>query len=80
VAFAFGLGFHGAAAALFSELKATGKLPPRELLVDTFRDAWSRASEGPLPLQDDEDEPVDTGAVTGTRTTSCGRPWACSGP
>jgi putative RecB family exonuclease len=64
VAFAFGLSFHGAAAALYSELKATGKLPPREMLVDTFRDAWSRASEGPLPLQVDEDEPVDTGAVT----------------
>jgi hypothetical protein len=64
VAFAFGLSFHGAAAALYSELKATGKLPPREMLVDTFRDAWGRSSEGPLPLQDDEDEPVDTGAVT----------------
>jgi hypothetical protein len=64
VAFAFGLSFHGAAAALYSELKATGNLPPREMLVDTFRDAWSRASGGPVPLQDDEDEPVDTGAVT----------------
>jgi hypothetical protein len=63
VAFAFGL-FHGAAATLYGELKSTGKLPPREMVVDTFRDAWSRASEGPLPLQDDEDEPVDTGAVT----------------
>jgi CRISPR/Cas system-associated exonuclease Cas4 (RecB family) len=61
---ALGLAFHGAAAALYSEIKATGKLPPLEMLVDTFRDAWSRASEGPLPLQGDEDEPVDTGAVT----------------
>ena len=64
VPFAFGLAFHGAAAALYSELKATGKLPPREIVADTFRDAWSRASEGPLPLQGDEDEPVDAGAVT----------------
>ena len=32
--------------------------------MDTFRDAWSRPSEGPVPLQADEDETVDTGAVT----------------
>ena len=64
VPFAFGLAFHGAAAALYSELKATGQFPPRELVVDTFRDAWSRASEDPLPLQDDEDGPVDFGEVT----------------
>ncbi len=61
---AMGLAFHGTAAALYSELKATGSLPPREMLADTFRDAWSRASEGPLPLHADDEEPVDMSAVT----------------
>jgi hypothetical protein len=62
--FAFGTAFHEAVAIMYSEMKNTGALPAKEMLADTFRDTWARASSGPIPLQTDEDDPVDLGAVT----------------
>ena len=41
----FGLSFHGAAAALYSEIKATGKLPPREML-DVFHAHVAKTMNG----------------------------------
>jgi hypothetical protein len=64
VPFAFGSAFHETAALMYSELKNTGSLPAKTMLADTFRDSWARASSGSVPLQADEDDPVDLGAVT----------------
>lgn len=57
VALAFGSAFHEAPAAYYSGLKTTGERLRRDLVIEVFRSAWDRASEGPVPLQgDDEDE------------------------
>ena len=64
VPFAFGSAFHETAALMYSELKNTGALPAKAMLANTFRDSWARASSGSVPLQADEDDPVDLGAVT----------------
>jgi putative RecB family exonuclease len=54
---AFGAAVHSALAAYYLELKATGQPLAREHLLETFRDAWGEAVDGPVPLQpDDEDE------------------------
>src|SRR5512137_2294381 len=63
VPFAFGSAFHETAAIMYSDLKNTGALPAKEMLAETFRDSWTRASSGDIPLQADEDDPVDRGAV-----------------
>jgi hypothetical protein len=64
VPFAFGTAFHETAAIMYSELKNSGALPSKEVLAETFRDSWTRASSGSIPLQADEDDSVDPGAVT----------------
>jgi putative RecB family exonuclease len=64
VPFAFGTAFHETAAVMNSELKNTGALPAKAMLAETFKDSWTRASSGPIPLQADEDDPVVLGAVT----------------
>jgi CRISPR/Cas system-associated exonuclease Cas4 (RecB family) len=56
VALAFGSAFHEALAAYYGEIKATGELLRRDLVLDVFRNAWTRAVEGPVPLQPEEDE------------------------
>jgi CRISPR/Cas system-associated exonuclease Cas4 (RecB family) len=55
IPFAFGSAFHEAAAALYLEAKNTGEPLPLNLTQDVFRDAWERATSGPVPLQADED-------------------------
>lgn len=61
VALAFGSAFHEALAAYYSELKTTGEPLRRDLVIDVFRSAWDRASEGPVPLQGDDED--DTASV-----------------
>lgn len=57
IALAFGAAFHEALAAYYQELKTTGEPLRRDLLLDVFRSAWGRASDGPVPLQaDDQDD------------------------
>ncbi len=57
IALAFGAAFHEALAAYYQELKTTGEPLRRDLVLDVFRSAWDRASDGPVPLQaDDEDD------------------------
>lgn len=53
---AFGSAIHEALAAFYSEIKSTGSPLRRELVLDAFRSAWERASDGPVPLQAEEDE------------------------
>jgi putative RecB family exonuclease len=56
VALAFGSSIHEALAAYYQELKTTGEPLRRDLVLDVFRHAWSKAEGGTLPLQPDEDE------------------------
>lgn len=56
VALAFGSAIHAAFAAHYGEIKATGEMLRRDLVLDVFRDEWSKAAEGPVPLQPDEDD------------------------
>ncbi|WP_242370665.1 PD-(D/E)XK nuclease family protein [Anaeromyxobacter sp. SG26] len=63
-ALAFGTAFHEAAAALYLEAKNTGEPLRLAYVQDVFRDAWDRASSGPVPLQADEDGEDDSGALT----------------
>lgn len=57
IALAFGAAFHEALAAYYQELKTTGEPLRRDLVLDVFRTAWGRASDGSVPLQaDDEDD------------------------
>jgi CRISPR/Cas system-associated exonuclease Cas4 (RecB family) len=58
VPLAFGSAFHEALAAYYSELKLACEVLRRDLLLDVFRSAWERASSGPVPLQDDEEDQV----------------------
>jgi putative RecB family exonuclease len=56
VALAFGSAIHEALAAFYGEVKATGELLRRDLVLDVFRAAWTKSAEGPVPLQLHEDE------------------------
>lgn len=56
LALAFGSAFHEALAAFYSEVKATGEPLQLNYMGDVFRDAWDRASSGPVPLQRDESD------------------------
>jgi CRISPR/Cas system-associated exonuclease Cas4 (RecB family) len=56
VALAFGSAFHEALASYYGEIKVTGEMLRRDLVLNVFRDAWTRAVEGPVPLQADADE------------------------
>ena len=57
IALAFGASFHEALAAYYQEVKTTGEPLRRDLVLDVFRSAWDRATDGPVPLQaDDEDD------------------------
>ena len=55
VALAFGTAVHEALAAFYLELKSAGFPLRLDLVLDVFRATWSRAVEGGVPLQDDED-------------------------
>ena len=63
VPFAFGTSFHAALARFYLAVKEEGAPPPLQLVNDAFRDAWQRELESDLPLQADDDEPADTGAL-----------------
>ena len=63
VPFAFGTSFHAALARFYLAVKEDGAPPPLQLVNDAFRDAWQRELESDLPLQADDDEPADTGAL-----------------
>ena len=52
---AFGSAVHEALAGHYQEVKTTGRPLRRELLLDVFRGAWQRATEGEVPLEADED-------------------------
>lgn len=56
VALAFGSAFHEALAAYYGELKATGDVLRRDLLLDVFRESWERQVTGPVSIQPDADE------------------------
>jgi CRISPR/Cas system-associated exonuclease Cas4 (RecB family) len=62
-AFAFGSAFHTALARYYVGLKEDGTPPSLQLVADSFRDAWKQEAEGEVPLQTDEDEPEDKGAL-----------------
>lgn len=61
---AFGTAVHAALAAYYQELKSTGEALRRDLLLDTFRSAWTEASDGPVPLQPDEEDDGNVAALT----------------
>lgn len=63
VPLAFGSSFHSALARFYLALKEEGAPPPLLLIAEAFRDAWLRELEGDIPLQVDEDEPDDKGAL-----------------
>jgi CRISPR/Cas system-associated exonuclease Cas4 (RecB family) len=63
VAFAFGTSFHAALARFYVAVKEEGAPPPLQLVTEAFRDAWQRELDADLPLQADEEEPADTGAL-----------------
>jgi CRISPR/Cas system-associated exonuclease Cas4 (RecB family) len=63
VPFAFGTSFHAALARFYLAVKEDGAPLPLQLVNDAFRDAWQRELEADLPLQADDDEPADTGAL-----------------
>ena len=60
---AFGSAFHEALAGYYNEIKVSGIPLRRDLVLDTFRAAWAKAAEGDVPLQADEDDGADTGAM-----------------
>lgn len=61
---AFGSAFHEALAAYYGEIKNAGVPLRRDLVLDTFRAAWEKAADGPVPLQGDEDDELDVGQLT----------------
>ena len=60
VPLAFGSAFHAALAAFYGEVKASGAPLKRDLVLDVFRAEWSRALEGPVRLQVDEEDNTST--------------------
>jgi putative RecB family exonuclease len=64
VALAFGSAFHEALAGYYGELKATGEILRRDLLLDTFRASWERQVTGPVPIQPDADEEENIDQLT----------------
>lgn len=63
VPFAFGSSFHSAVARFYLAVKEEGAPPPLPLVTDEFRSAWQRELDGEVPLQTDDDEPEDQGAL-----------------
>lgn len=64
VALAFGSAFHEALAAYYGELKATGDVLRRDLLLDVFRESWERQVTGPVPIQPDAEEESNLDQLT----------------
>jgi hypothetical protein len=46
-------------------VKATGEPLRRDLVIDVFRSAWDRAAEGPVPLQDEDEDDIASVAEKG---------------
>jgi CRISPR/Cas system-associated exonuclease Cas4 (RecB family) len=63
VPLAFGSAFHSALAAFYGEVKASGSPLKRDLMLDVFRAEWSKALDGPVPLQVDEEDDTSTDLV-----------------
>jgi CRISPR/Cas system-associated exonuclease Cas4 (RecB family) len=63
VPLAFGSAFHAALAAFYGEVKASASPLKRDLMIDVFRAEWSRALDGPIPLQIDEEDDTSTDLV-----------------
>jgi hypothetical protein len=55
---AFGTAIHSALARFYFGHQAGTGAPPLELLIQTFRDAWTAAIEGDVPLQVDGEEDI----------------------
>jgi len=53
---AFGSAFHEALAGYYGEIKISGIPLRRDLVLDVFRAAWAKATEGDVPLQADDDD------------------------
>ncbi|WP_242370609.1 PD-(D/E)XK nuclease family protein [Anaeromyxobacter sp. SG26] len=62
-ALALGTSYHAAVARFYVAVKEDGAPPPLPLICDTFRDGWQREVDGDVPLQADEDETDDDGAL-----------------
>lgn len=60
---AFGSAFHEALAGYYNEIKVSGIPLRRDLVMDTFRASWAKAAEGDVPLQPDDDDGGDPGAM-----------------
>lgn len=60
---AFGSAIHSALGAFYEEQKLSGTPLRRDLVLDVFREAWRRQAEGNIPLQVDEEEGSDPGAL-----------------
>lgn len=63
VPFAFGTSFHAALARFYLGVKEDGAPPPLAVVTDEFRSAWQRELDADVPLQADEDEGADKGAL-----------------
>lgn len=64
VPLALGSAVHSAIAALYTAIHDRGEAAPLDEVLQVFRDAWSSAASGAVPLKldkDDEDGPVDAG-------------------
>lgn len=62
-ALALGSSYHAAVARFYLAVKEDGAPPPLQLICDTFRDGWQREVDSDVPLQADEDESDDNGAL-----------------
>jgi CRISPR/Cas system-associated exonuclease Cas4 (RecB family) len=62
-ALALGSSYHAAVARFYVGVKEDGAPPALQLISDTFRDGWQREVDGDVPLQADDDEADDNGAL-----------------
>ena len=63
VPLALGSATHQGFAAIYSAMQLCGEAAPVDEVLQVFRDAWAVATDGPVPLKLDEDDPdpVDAG-------------------
>ena len=81
VALAFGSAFHAALSFFYGMIKATGAAPPLDATTEVFLDAWRNSSDGPLPLQaEDEESGVIDHEAKGTAMVAAFYDHAASSP